>query len=103
MKKLFVSLLLAAAACGGPSQKEDPAVNVELAECTYTLPEGSSEADVQPTLEAINDGSIDPCDGSLSSTMQRVSVARLIRVDFDQEHGTFRMVLGIYGPATLRP
>ena len=89
---LTSALVMGLAACGSQSANQSAAQSghSEVAECSVSLPESSSALEVQRAIDAVLNGSLDPCNGAvdLSGTS-----AEFVRID--AQHPDVRILFRI--------
>jgi hypothetical protein len=87
--KPIVILVLFAVACGGTAQRETAATarerETDSVQCSLSFAPHSDAAAVQRALQAVADGSLDPCAGTLPQReLYSASLARIDQDDADR-------------------
>jgi hypothetical protein len=81
--KPIVILVLFAVACGGTAQRETASATrekeAESVQCSLSLAPHSDAAAIQRAVQAVTDGSLDPCAGALPQ--RELYAAQLARID----------------------
>ncbi|MCA1827692.1 MAG: hypothetical protein ABR567_17720 [Myxococcales bacterium] len=96
MKKVLFAVLFAAA-CGG-TQKQSANRSAALAECTYSMPDTSSEEQIQEVIDNAESGALDVCGDQLSADVRSAGFhAVLEQIDPDRANAAVLIRFAIYG------
>jgi len=95
--KLSAVLLPLAAACGGYGTSNTNARSVET-ECSLTLRQDATAAELKQAVNAVLDGSLDPCGGAVKDLRARnVALERIDHAIDVDNHSVFTLVFRVSG------